>query len=343
MNSSGLLPERFIIKQFKRMKAIICTKYGPPEVLQLCEVDKPTPKENEVLIKIHATTVSSADVLMRKSESFMSRLILGFSKPRKKYRIMGLELAGEIESVGKEAKRYKPGDQVFGFTGFNPGTYAEYICMKEKGSLAIKPSNISFEEAVSFVDGASTALFFLKDKANIQKGQKVLIIGASGGIGTFAVQLAKVLEAEVTGICSTSNADMVRLLGADKVIDYTKEDFSKSGETYDVIFDTAGKSSFKHCKSSLTENGLYLVTTGAMIKNYLLTFWTKLFNSKKFIFAMSVEKNEALEYIKKLIEAGRLKPIIDRTYPLEQIVEAHQYVEQGRKNGNVVITVSHST
>jgi NADPH:quinone reductase-like Zn-dependent oxidoreductase len=327
----------------KKMKAIICTKYGSPEVLQLTEVDKPTPKENEVLIKIHATTVSSADVLMRKSESFMSRVILGFSKPSKKYRIMGLELAGEIESVGKDANRFKPGDQVLGFTGFNPGTYAEYICMKEKGSLSLKPSNVSYEEAVSVVDSASTALFFLKDKANIQKGQKVLIIGASGGIGSYAVQLAKVLEAEVTGICSTSNVDMVRSLGADKVIDYTKEDFTKSGETYDIIFDTAGKSSFRQCKSSLKKNGLYLVTTGAMIKNYLLTFWTNLFSGKKFIFAMSVEKNEALSFIKKQIEAGRLKPIIDQTYSLEQIIEAHKYVEQGRKKGNVVITVSHST
>jgi NADPH:quinone reductase-like Zn-dependent oxidoreductase len=322
------------------MKAIICTKYGQPEVLQLSEVDKPSPKDNEVLIKIHATTVSSADVLMRKSESFMSRLILGFSKPRKKYRIMGLELAGEIESVGKDATRFKPGDHVFGFTGFNPGTYAEYICMKEKGSLSLKPSNVSYEEAVSVVDGASTALFFLKEKAKIQKGQKVLIIGASGGIGSYAVQLASVFEAEVTGICSTSNLEVVRSLGADIVIDYTKEDFIKSGEKYDVIFDTAGKSSFKHCKSSLTENGLYLVTTGAMIKNYLLTFWTNLFSSKKFIFAMSVEKNEALSFLKKLIEEGRLKPIIDRTYQLEQIVEAHKYVESGQKKGNVVICVS---
>lgn len=324
----------------EKMKAIICTKYGPPEVLKLSEVDKPTPKDNEVLIKIRATTVSSADILMRKSESFMSRVFLGFSKPRKKYRIMGLELAGEIESVGKDAKRFRPGDQVFGFTGFNPGTYAEFICMKEKGSLAIKPANISYEEAVSMVDGASTALFFLRDNANIQKGQKVLIIGASGGIGTFAVQIAKIFEAEATGICSTSNLELVKSLGADKVIDYTKEDFTKSGERYDVIFDSAGKSSFKLCKASLTENGLYLVTTGAMIKNYALTYWTKFAGRKKFIFAMSVEKNEALSFIKTLIEAGRIKPIIDRTYLLEQIVEAHKYVEQGRKKGNIVINVN---
>ncbi len=210
------------------MKAVVCTKYVPPEVLHLKMMEKPNPKIDEVCIKIHATTVSSVDGLMRKSESFMSRVILGFSKPREKYRIMGLELAGEIESIGKDVKRFRQGDQVFGFTGFNPGTYAEFKCMNEKGSLAIKPSNMSFEESVSVSDGASTALFFLRDKAIIQKGQKVLTLGASGSIGSFAVQLAKVFGAEVTGICSTSNFDLVKSLGADKVIDYTKEDFTTS-------------------------------------------------------------------------------------------------------------------
>lgn len=322
------------------MKAVICTKYGPPEVLQLNEVDKPIPKDNEVLIKIHATTVSSADGIMRKSESFESRVILGFRKPRKKYRIIGLELAGEIESIGKEVKRFKQGDQVFGFTGFNPGTYAEFKCMNEEGSLALKPSNISFEEAASLVDGASTALFFLRNQANIQKGQKILIIGASGSIGIFAVQLAKIFGAEVTGICSSSNLDQIKSLGVDKVIDYTKEDFAMSGKKYDVIFDTAGKSSFGHCKSSLTKNGLYLVTTGAIIKNYILTFWTKLASRKRFIFAMSVNKNEALKYIKELIELEKLRTVIDRTYTLEQIVEAHKYLENGNKKGNIVITVT---
>jgi len=324
-----------------KMKAVICTKYGPPEVLQLSEVDKPIPNDNEVLIKIHATTVSSADGLMRKSESLMSRVILGFRKPRKKYSIIGLELAGEIESIGKEVKRFRQGDQVFGFTGFNPGTYAEFKCMNEKGSLSIKPTNMSFEEAVSVVDGASTALFFLRDKANVQKGQKVLIIGASGSIGVFAVQLAKEFGAEITGVCGTSNLDQVKSLGADKVIDYTKEDFAASDEMYDVIFDTAGKSSFKHCKVSLTKNGIYMVTTGAMIKNYILTAWTKIASRKKFIFAMSVEKNEALRFIKEQIEAGKLRTVIDQTYPLEQIVEAHRYIENGHKRGNIVITVTH--
>ncbi|MBI5540223.1 MAG: NAD(P)-dependent alcohol dehydrogenase [Bacteroidia bacterium] len=322
------------------MKAVICTKYGSPEVLQLCEVDKPIPNDNDILIKINATTVSSADGIMRKSESFVSRVILGFSKPRKKYRIMGLELAGEVESIGKNVKRFKQGDQVFGFTGFNPGTYTEYKCMSEKGSLELKPSNISFEEAASVVDGASTALFFLRNKANIQESQKILIIGASGSIGIFAVQLAKIFGAEVTGICSSSNLKLVKSLGADRVIDYTKEDFATSGKKYDVIFDTAGKSSFKHCKSSLTKNGLYMVTTGAIIKNYIFTFWTKLVNRKRFIFAMSVNKNEALKFIKELIESKKLRTVIDRTFTLEQIVEAHKYLENGNKKGNIVITVT---
>lgn len=322
------------------MKAVICTRYGSPEVLQLCEVDKPIPRDNEVLIKIHATTVSSADGIMRKSESFVSRVILGFSKPRKKYRIMGLELAGEIEAIGRTVERFKQGDKIFGFTGFNPGTYAEFKCMSEKGSLALKPSNISFEEAASIVDGASTAHFFLKDKANIQEGQKILIIGASGSIGIFAVQLAKIFGAEVTGICSSSSLNLVKSLGADKVIDYTKEDFATAGKKYDIIFDTAGKSSFRHSKSSLTKNGLYLVTTGAIIKNYLLTFYTRIASRKKFIFAMSVEKNEALKFIKELIEDGKLRTVIDKTYSLEQIVEAHRYLESGNKKGNIVITVA---
>jgi NADPH:quinone reductase-like Zn-dependent oxidoreductase len=322
------------------MKAIVCTQYGPPEVLLLKEVKKPEPGNNEVLIKIHATTASSADVIMRRSASFVSRAILGFRKPRKKYEIMGLELAGEIESLGKDVKRFRQGDQVFGFTGFNPGTYAEFKCMNEKGSLALKPSNMSFEEAASVVDGASTALFFLRDKAKIKRGQKVLILGASGGIGTFAVQLATFFGAEVTGVCSTSNLDLVKSLGADKVIDYTKEDFTKSGETYDIIFDTAGKSSFKQCKTALTKNGYYLVTTGAIIKNYLLTFWTALASHKKFVFAMSVEKAEALKFLTELIEAGKLRSVIDKIFPLENMIEAHRYIEKGHKQGNVAIKVN---
>jgi NADPH:quinone reductase-like Zn-dependent oxidoreductase len=321
------------------MKAIVFTKYGPPEVLELKDLEKPTPKDNEVLIRVYATTVTAAEGMMRRGDTFMSRIILGLRKPRNKYRILGLELSGEIESVGKDVKRFSEGDQVYGFTGFRPGAYAEYKCMPEKGSLVIKPVNMNYKESAAVIDGASTALFFLRDKAHIQIGQKVLIIGASGSIGTFAVQLGSYFGAEVTGVCSTANVELVRSLGAEKVIDYTKEDFNQSGEKYDIIFDTVGKSSFSRSKGSLKKNGLYLVTTGAMLKSYFLTLWTSIVCRKKFIFAMSVEKTEALIFLKELIEAGKINPIIDKSYPLEQIVEAHKYVDKGHKKGNVVITV----
>jgi len=319
------------------MKAIVYKKYGLPEVLQLQEVAKPTPKADEVLIKVVATTVSAADCIMRKGEPLWGRLILGLTKPRKRYNILGIEIAGEIEAIGQDVKRFKAGDQVFGFMGFNPGAYAEYACLPEKGSLATKPVNKSYEESVAAVDGASTALFFLRDKANIQKGQKVLIIGASGSIGTFAVQLAKLFGAEVTGVCSGKNVELVKSLGADKVVDYTKEDFTNSDETYDIIFDTVGKSSFSHCKGSLTKNGCYLPTT-KLINNFL-AIWTKIIGEKKVITGMSVEKNEALVFLKELIEAEKLKIIIDKRYPLAQIADAHRYVEKGHKKGNVVIDV----
>ena len=324
------------------MKAIVCTKYGPPEVLQLKEVEKPTPRDNEVLIRVYATTVTPSDGLMRRGTPFIGRIILGLRKPRKKYRIPGIELAGEIESVGKDVKRFRKGEQVYGFRGFGTGACAEYKCMPENGSLAIKPTNLTYEEAAAVVDGATTALFFLRDKGNIQSGQKVLIIGASGSIGTFAVQLARYFGADVTGVCSTANVELVKSLGADRVIDYTKEDFTTRGETYNIIFDTVGKSSFSRCKGSLKQNGRYLVTTGGMILYYVLTLWTSMVGSKKFIWAMSIEKTEALMFLKGLIEAGKIKAVIDRRYPLEQTAEAHRYVERGHKKGNVVITVEHN-
>jgi NADPH:quinone reductase-like Zn-dependent oxidoreductase len=318
------------------MKAIIYRKYGPPEVLRLEEVEIPTPRDDEVLIKVHVTTVTTADCFMRRAETFMSRIFLGFRKPRRT--ILGTELAGEIEAAGKNVKRFKKGDRVYGFTGFGLGAYAEYHCMSENGSLVIKPANMTYAEAVAVVDGASTALFFLRDKANIQSGQKVLILGASGSIGTSAVQLAKYFGAEVTGVCSTANFELVRSLGADKVIDYTKEDFTKNGETYDIIFDTVNKSSFSRCKDSLEKNGRYLITVGAPI-HYLLMLWTSLVGSKKILCGMSIEKTDAIIFIKGLIETGKLKPVIDKCYPLGQIVEAHRYVEKGHKKGNVVIMV----
>lgn len=319
------------------MKAIVYTQYGAPEVLQLQEVAKPAPKDNEVLIRVHATSVTAADGMMRRAKSWLARIFLGLRKPRKK--ILGAELSGEIEAVGKEVKRFQKGDPVYGFTGFGLGAYAEYTCMPEKGSLALKPANLTYDEAVAIVDGATTALFFLRDQAHIQSGEKVLILGASGSIGTYAVQLARYFGAEVTGVCSTANAEWVKSLGADRVIDYTREDFTRSGEAYDVIFDTVGKSSFARCKGSLTNHGRYLLTTGGLI-HYVLTLWTSLTGGRKVIYAMSIDKTEALVFLKGLIEAGKIKPVIDRRYPLEQMVEAHRYVDTGHKKGNVVITVA---
>ncbi|KAA3662867.1 MAG: NAD(P)-dependent alcohol dehydrogenase [Chloroflexi bacterium] len=321
------------------MKAIVFEKYGPPGVLQLKKVKKPTPKDNEVLIKIYATTAARAEGMMRSGKPYWGRLILGLVRPREKFRILGIELAGEIEAVGKDISRFKPGDQVYGFRGFGTGALAEYKCMGEEGSLALKPTNTSYEEAAAIVDGATTALFFLRDKANIQRGQNVLIIGASGSIGTYAIQLARYFETNVTGVCSTSNLDWVKSLGANKVIDYTREDFIQSGETYDIIFDTVGKSSFSRCKSSLNKEGCYLPTIGLF--NYVLKIWTSLIGGKKVISGMSVEKNKSLIFIRELVEAGKIKPVIDKQYSLEQAAEAHRYVAKGHKKGNVVITVAH--
>ena len=322
------------------MKAAIFTKYGPPEVLQMKEIEKPVPGDKEVLIKIHATTVTTADCMMRRGDTFLSRIILGFQKPKPKYQILGTEFAGEIELAGNKIKHFKQGDQVYGFRGFGTGCYAQYKCMNENGSLAIKPANMDFSEAASVVDGATTALFFLREKANIQKGQNVLINGASGSVGTFAVQLAKYFGAEVTGVCSTKNIELVKLLGADKVVDYTNADFAQTVDAYDIIFDTVGRSSFSHCRKALKSNGKYVVTVMTFM-HVLQAFLTKFGSRKKVIFDMSVSKTEALKFIKKLIEEGNLKTIIDREFPLETLNEAHAYVEKGHKQGNVVITLTH--
>jgi NADPH:quinone reductase-like Zn-dependent oxidoreductase len=316
------------------MKAIVYTKFGPPEVLRLQEVEKPTPKDNEVLIKIYATTVVKEDPDMRRSPGFN-----GFLKPR--HPILGQELAGEVEAIGSAITRFKPGDPVFGFDMF--GAYAEYKCMPENGALAIKPANMSYEEAASVPNGALTALPFLRDKGAIQSGQTVLIYGASGSVGAAAVQLARYYGAEVTGVCSTANLEWVRSLGADHVIDRTKEDFTENGKTYDIIFDTVGKRSFSACKGSLTDEGVYLATVPTPVM-MLQVLWPAKRGSKKAKFVAAGlrparEKIKDLDFLTGLIEAGKFKASIDRIYPLEQMAEAHRYVESGHKKGNVVIMV----
>jgi 2-desacetyl-2-hydroxyethyl bacteriochlorophyllide A dehydrogenase len=325
----------------EEMKAIVCTKYGPPEVLQLQEVAKPIPKDNEVLIRIHASTVTSGDTWIRSSTFapwfwLPGRIMYGLIRPRKT--IPGNELAGEIVSVGKDVTRFRKGDQVFGIawtTSFG-GMNAEYISLPEDGA-AIKSANMTYEEAAAVPIGGLTALHFLR-KGDIQSGQKVLIYGASGSVGTFAVQLARYFGAEVTGVCSTTNLEMVKSLGADQVIDYTKEDFTKSGQTYDIIFDTVRKTSFSRCKSSLKQRGVYLTADWPLLQ----ALWTSMVGTKKVIFGVAAKRIEDLTFLKEVIEAGKMKAVIDRRYPLEQTAEAHRYVDKGHKKGNVVITVEHN-
>ena len=331
------------------MKAIICTKYGPPDVLQLREVEKPAPKDNEILVRVAATSVNYGDLLARNFKEvsprefnmpwlfwLITKMFFGLSKP--KITILGSEFAGEIEAVGREVKSFKPGDPVFGYLGQSMGAYAEYLCMPETGVLAIKPANMSFEEAAVAPYGAIMALYLLK-QANLQPGQKVLINGASGGIGSAAVQLAKYFGAEVTGVCGAPRAAFVKSLGADKVIDYSKEDFTQSGETYDLIFDILGKSSFSRCKSSLKQNGRYLLASFKM-KQLFQMLWTSVTGGKRVICTIAPGSTEDLSSVKELIEAGKIKSVIDRCYPLEQTAEAHRYVETGQKRGNVVIATS---
>jgi NADPH:quinone reductase-like Zn-dependent oxidoreductase len=330
------------------MKAIVCTEYGSPEVLQFKEVEKPTPKDNEVLIKVYATSVTTGDcnarnfVFIPPGLGLLARLMLGFRKPKNP--ILGADVAGEIEVVGKDVESFKPGDPVYGIDGSGVGAYAEYKCMPAEKALAIKPANMTYEEAVAIPFGALTALYFLREKANIQSGQKILVNGASGAVGSAAVQIAKAFGAEVTGVCSTRNLEFVKSLGADKVIDYTQEDFTQNGETYDIILDpVVGKTSFSRCKNSLKPNGFYLAVAGGL-QEMIQMVWTSLIGSKKVIFGggEACEKKEYLIFLNEFIEAGKLKAVIDKRYPLEQIVEAHRYVDQGHKKGNVVITVEHN-
>lgn len=330
------------------MKAIVYTEYGTPDVLHLKEVERPTPKDNELLIKVHAVSVNIGDIWARNFKAMSpskfsmpflfwlpARMSFGFSKP--KVSILGNEFAGQVESVGKNVTSFKPGDQVFGYRGQSLGANAEYICMPENGLVTTKPSNLTYEEAAVLPYGTLTALNLLR-KVNIQPGQKVLINGASGGIGSAAVQFAKYFGAEVSGVCGTPRLEFVKSLGADKVIDYTKEDFTKNGETYDLIFDIMNKSSFAKCKNSLKENGIYLLASFKM-KQVFQMLLTSLTGGKKVICALSSEKPADLAFIKELIEAGKIKSIIDKRYPLDGLAEAHQYVESGNKKGNVVIKV----
>ena len=316
------------------MKAIVYTQYGSPEVLHLKEVEKPIPTEKEILIRVKATAVNSADWRLRKADPFAVRLFFGFTKPKKT--ILGGVFAGEIEAVGKDVTLFKAGDQVFGSTGMSFGAYAEYKCLPEGGIVAIKPNHTTYAEAAAVPFGGSTALYFLR-KATIKSGQKVLIYGASGAVGTAAVQLARYFGAEVTGVCSTTNVEMVKSLGAHQVIDYTKDDFTKNGETYDVIFDTVGKISFSGSITSLNKKGT-LILGASGLSQMVKGFWISITSSKKVLSGIISETTADLIFLKEVIENGKLKSIIDRSYPLEQIAEAHSYVEKGHKKGNVVIT-----
>ncbi|HUV43381.1 MAG TPA: NAD(P)-dependent alcohol dehydrogenase [Dehalococcoidales bacterium] len=315
------------------MKAIVYTKYGPPEVLELKEVEKPAPKDNEVLIKVYATTVTPMDFRFRQGTTLIARFMTGLLKPKNS--ILGIELAGEVDAVGKNVGSFKKGDQVYG--GGPYGAYAEYACVPED-KVAMKPSNMTFEEAGAVPFGAASALRFLRDYGHIQSGQKVLINGASGGVGTFAIQLAKHFGTEVTGVCSTTNLELVQSLGADKVIDYTKEDFTSSGQTYDIIFDAVGKRSFSQCKGSLNQKGIYLNTV-ATVPLLLQMLWTSKIGSKKAIFTLPPFSTEHLDFLTGVIEAGKMRTVIDRRYPLEQTAEAHRYAEKGHAKGKVVITI----
>ncbi|MCK5639935.1 MAG: NAD(P)-dependent alcohol dehydrogenase [Gammaproteobacteria bacterium] len=323
------------------MKAMVWTKYGPPDVLQLQELDKPVPRDNEVLIRIHATTVETGDCELRRYEIhnwlyLPLRLYFGLIRPTR-VKVLGQQLAGEVESVGKDVKLFKTGNQVFAPTEMRFGAYAEYICLPSTYAIAIKPTNMTYEEAATIPVGGLNALHFLR-KGNIQPGTKILIYGTSGTIGTFAVQLAKHFGAEVSGVCSSSKIELVKSLGADKIVDYTKEDFTKDGEIYDVIFDTIGKSPFSGCVRSLKKNGRYLLANPTLLQQ-LRGLWVSMISSKKVIFSLASYHTEDLVFLKELIDAGKLKSVVDRCYPLEQTAEAHRYVEKGHKKGNVVITM----
>jgi NADPH:quinone reductase-like Zn-dependent oxidoreductase len=324
------------------VKAAVYSRYGPPDVVRIEEVQKPSPRENEVLIRIHATTVCAADWRLRKADPFLVRFINGLGRP-KKIHILGMEFAGSVESVGKAVTRFAESDEVFGSTGFRFGAHAEYVCLAEDAALAIKPVNMSLEEAAAVLFGGVSALHFLR-KAKIQAGQKVLIYGASGSVGTFAVQLAKHFGAHVTGVCSTANLGLVKSLGADEVVDYTRDDFSKAGRVYDIVFDTVGKSGFSRSLKSLKRGGFYVRAGGSgrllsILGGMLRGMWVSITGSAKVIGGVAASAAGDQSFLKGLIEAGEVRTVIDRRYSLDQIAEAHRYVEAGHKKGHVVIVL----
>lgn len=323
------------------MKAVIYHRYGSPEVLHIKELEKPIPGDKEVLIRIHATTVTAVDSIFRKGNSFFARMATGIIRP--KISVLGTELAGVVEATGKDVRSFQAGDLVFGDSSSRSGAHAEYICLSEEEPLVVKPDQFTFEEAASVPYGALTALPFLRDHGKISPGKRILILGASGSVGTFAVQLAKYFGAEVTGVCSTANLELVRSLGADQVIDYRQKDFTKSGGTWDIIFDTVGKSSYPRCKRSLSRGGLFM-TTFLSMPILLQMAWTSKIGNKKAIIAFTGlrppgERKKDLVIVKELLEKGILRPVIDRKYPLDQIKDAYRYVDQGHKKGNVVIKI----
>jgi len=325
------------------MKAVVYERYGPPEVLELRDVEKPTPREGEILIRVRATTVTSGDHRVRSLDvpagfGLLSRLMLGVFGPRQ--RILGSELAGDVEAVGRGVRSFKVGDAVIAYAGAKMGCHAEYRCMPEGGPVAPKPARLSYEEAAALPFGGVTALHFLR-RGNVQRGEKVLVNGASGAVGTACVQLARHLGAEVTGVCSTANVELVRSLGAAHVIDYTREDFTRNGRTYDVIVDTAGTAPFSRCKASLAARGRLLLVL-ASLPDMLRSPCVSLSSDKKVIGGVALGSRDDLRHLAELAEAGELEPVVDRRYPLEQIAEAHRYVDTGRKKGSVAVTVSGS-
>lgn len=322
------------------MKAIVCTKYGPPDVLQLKEVEKPVPKDNEVLIKVHATTVNRTDCCFLRAKPFFARLVTGLLKP--KHSIPGTEFAGEIEAVGKNVSSFKVGNMVFGFNESDLGTQAEYMTIAEDKALATIPKNITYEQAAAITEGAFYAYNFI-NKVDIQSGHKALVNGATGGIGSATVQLLTHFEVNVTGVCKGKDFELVKSLGAEKVIDYTKEDFTKDDAKYDYVFDSVGKSSFAKCKSILKSGGVYMSSElGFMAQNVFFALFAPIMRNKKVRFPLPTDCKGIILFIIKLIEKGKFKAVIDRKYPIEQIVEAYKYVEKGQKTGNVVITVKNS-